>query len=156
MAKESYVPPIEGVSDEPTRLREFKNGEFPVEIALRKSDFDYLGNWKIFMSEEGYGLAYRLEIKNNVIDDEDDPATLTFNFYNLLARRGLSMTPEKEKEQFKKLEQVVQVYTILCHHGFAENMISYTVPAPDWMFKELQDSLGNHKKSENPKREREF
>ena len=142
MAKESYVPPIKGIAEEPARLREFKNGEFPVEIALRKEDFDYLGNWKIFMGEDGYGIAYKLGIKNNVIDDENDPATLTFHFYNLLAKKGFSMTPEKEKEQLGKLEEVVKIFTVLGHHAFAENVISYTLPSPDWMFKELQESLG--------------
>ena len=143
MAKESYVPPIKGLSNEPVRLREFKNGELPVEIALRKEDFDYLGDWRIFMGKDGYGFAYKFGIKKNVIDDENDPATLNFYFYDLLAKKGLSITPEKQKEQFGKLENAVKISTIVGHQVLAENLISYTLPAPDWMLKELQEILGN-------------
>ena len=142
MTDEYYIPPIKGISNRSSRLREFKDGELPVEIALRKDDFHHLGDWKVFPDPDGYGLAYRFGVREGVTDDEGDPANLGIYFYTLFAKKGLTYTPEKVNEQFKKLEYFTYISSFFGHQMSGENFISCAMPAPKWMVDELELDRG--------------
>ena len=143
MPEEYYIPPMQGLFEEASRMRMFKHGEKPpAEIALRKKDFDYLGNWITATDREGYGIFYRIGIRENVENDEGDIATLAFHFYVPFAKTGLKMTEEKEKEILGKLEKLIEISTIAGRFMFSGNMVGCLKSPPNWMIEELQEISG--------------
>ena len=147
MAKEYRIESIFGDSGEPTRVRIFGKGESPVEIALRKEDFDYLGEWKIFGLKDalGYDFAYRLGVRENVCDDEGDLTDLAIHFYNPLVKRGLKLTREIEQKYIEMLTQTIQLSTLITYQISGKNTLSCLMMAPRWMTEDLASYLRKQK-----------
>lgn len=143
MVKEYNVPLIAGdLPTGPSTLRIFEEGEMPVDIgSLDKDSFSYLGDWKFFLDNGGYGLAYRSGTKEVVHDDGGDPATLVLHFVTPITRRGREMNESKVEELTETLKTVVTQFTVLAHQMYGENVMSYATRPPEWMTKELSDLL---------------
>lgn len=147
MAKEYRIESIFGDSGEPTRLRIFGKGESPVEIALRKEDFDYLGEWKIFGLKDapGYDFAYRLGLREKVRDDEGDLTDLAVYFYNPLVKRGFKLTREIERKYLEILSQTIHLSTLIMYQTSGKNTLSCLMRAPRWMTEDLASYLRKQK-----------
>ena len=143
MPREYKIPPPEGPAPkEPSRVRVFQPNEMPVEIgSLEREALSYIGKWNIFMDKQGYGIAYRLAVKEGLKDDEGDPVTLVLHFASPIARRGLKMTPEIVQQHYEKLRQVMQIFTMQAHQSYGENILSISPEPPKWMMGELEEML---------------
>ena len=143
MTKEYTLPPAEGpVLRGPTQVRIFEEGEIPVEIgSLEREAFSYIGDWNTYLDQQGYGLAYRFGIKEGFTDSEGDLATLVLHFANPVARRGMKMTTEIIQQQYERLKQFVQTFTMQAQQLYGGSILSTNPEPPQWMMKELEEML---------------
>jgi len=143
MVKEYIVPPAEGFPKENSLLRVFQHGEMPVEIgSIERGAFSYLGDWKLYMHEDGYGIAHRLGTKERVTDDQGDCATLVLHFVLPIANRGAQIEQETVKRMYDMhLPTLINQFTTLAHRMYGENIISVAQEPPEWMGKELEEMI---------------
>jgi hypothetical protein len=148
MPKEFKVPLLEGqTSTGETTVRLFSNGEFPVKIgSLEREAFTTLGDWNMAMNKKGYGMAYRMGIKEGLIDDEGDPTSAVMFFLSPLAERGLPMTPAIAKQQYEQFAYVAKIFTLQAQQLYGGNILSLTPQTPKWMFDELTEELRKRNK----------
>ncbi|MGV8151953.1 MAG: hypothetical protein ACP5OG_02640 [Candidatus Nanoarchaeia archaeon] len=133
-------------NNEKIEIKRYENGESPVNIALKKEELDYLGNWNLALDKDGEGFVYRFAVKDNVIDNNGNNSTLNFYFYHLITKKGKEMPIEKQKERLSLLESVAKVASIVEAEMNCKNIISNITPAPKWMHKDLEDYLNNKEK----------
>jgi len=136
------IPASEGpMPQDPKLFREFYQADFPFDIGgLERDAFTYLGDWGIFMSDDGYGIAYRLGIKYGIIDQEGDPTTLFLHFGLPIKRKETTWNDEAIGRQYENFKKVIKDSTVM----FAEvldNVTAFNPNPPEYMIRELKDAL---------------
>ena len=139
---EFIIPASEGpVSQNPKVFREFYQYDFPFEIgSLEREAFTYLGKWMIIMSDDGYGMAHRLGIKDGVIDQEGYPTTLFLHFGLPIKRKENELNDEAIGRQYENFKKIIKASTVM----FAEdlgNVAAFNPDPPEYMIRELEDAL---------------
>ncbi|MBT5023077.1 hypothetical protein HOK51_08195 [Candidatus Woesearchaeota archaeon] len=136
---------LETLLDENTVLREFLGG-IPDDLdlgSLEREAFTYLGEWRSAMKQgKDYGFAYRMGIKENVVDSEGDPATLIMYFVNPLVERGTVLSVEDNKDLIKNIKTLVSMTSLIQQMRYGENSVVCTLPPPEYMLNELLKDLG--------------
>ncbi|MBI4144226.1 hypothetical protein HY486_03180 [Candidatus Woesearchaeota archaeon] len=92
------------------------------------------------MRPDGYGIACRVGVKGGIIDSEGDPADLLIFFGTPLAKRGLELSDEVANVLYKQLSGVMQKVVINASESY-DNLLAVLMQPPDYMFRELQESL---------------
>ena len=125
-------------------FREFYKKEYPFKIGgLEKEAFSYLGDWKLFMFKNGYGVAHRLGIKMGLVDQEGDPIVLFLHFAVPLAKKGNKTDQKMVDEQLKGLRKMMKEFTVRASNDVScSNAVSINPTPPEYMLKELKEKFG--------------
>lgn len=146
MPREIYIPAKEGPRpSDPSRLRIFDESEgFPFDFGdLTPDSFSFLGEWRFFENQQSdqLGFAYRLGVKEGIIDDEGDATTVIFHFIQPTMTSGQTISDEAFGKMHIMLEKVMQIFAVKAHEAYGENITSIALDAPEWMVEEVQDPL---------------
>lgn len=125
-----------------TRIRIFEeNGSAPFEFGkLKKDEFTYLGDWLQIMNPDGYGILYRLGVKNEVIDDEGDSTTILFHFYIPIAISGYKLADKDYVNIQDFLRTFVMKSTLKLQQKEQDNITGIALNPPEWMIEELNQN----------------
>ena len=136
------LPVNEGpVPIEPAIFRRFQPDEFPIEIgSLEREAFSYLGDWYQAMRPDGYGVAYRVGVKEGITDQEGDLADLLILFGTPLAKRGLEVSDDIADVLCKQSGTAMEMMVMQASNSHA-NLLAILMQPPDYMFRELQEQL---------------
>jgi hypothetical protein len=144
MVTKFQIPVNEGpVPIKPAEFRKFEQGELPIKIGnIERKDFSYLGDWYQMMRPDGYGIAYRIGIKEGIIDQEGDLGDLLIIFGTPVAKHGLEISNDLVSVLYKQLGSVMQTAVMRASNSH-DNLLATLMPPPDYMIKELQEKLSH-------------
>jgi len=131
------------IPNDPFRVRLFDSREAYLNInCLEKGSFDYLGEWRVGMNPEGNGIAYRMGVREGVVDDEGDRATLIMHFACPLLSKGVKMDMEELQRKFEEsMRQMMEISTIQIYQKTRHNVMSVKPDIPPWMMQDLEELL---------------
>lgn len=122
-------------------LSEHTDKEFDLGDLSRRA-FSYLGDWKLFMNQNGYGMAYRLGVKSGFTDNEGDPMEFYIQFGLPVSRKNHELTQEEVEKAYDALKTVTKTASALwglTHPNL--RVIAAIAKPPEYMVKELEDLL---------------
>ncbi len=112
---------------------------------IKKQDFDYLGEFNLYFDKDkNYGIVHRLGIKEKFLDICGDESILFLHFYNILSKKGLEINNEKINEEYMKIKSVAVSFAMKEQEKY-ENVVSFILPFPKWMYDELDDLFNGEK-----------
>jgi hypothetical protein len=124
-------------------IRTFKGQELPFDIGSLESDaFNLLGEWQEFVRPDGYGLIYRLGIKDGLVDHEGDPMRLFCFFAAPIGTNGKKVTPEIAKEINGALQRLIH-QSSLHFSASHDNVVCMHVTMPAYMIEDLKQRFGS-------------
>lgn len=111
---------------------------------VKREQFTCLGDWKIYMKPEGYGLAHRTGYINFPADAQDDPTELYLDFGLVVASENHKITNEEIENVSTTLKKIIEVANDeLSSTRPNIYVISMLVPPPQYMIDELMKLYGN-------------
>lgn len=109
---------------------------------LTRERFSYLGDWKLFMDQEGRGLAYRVGVMSGLTDKEGDPMEIYFHFGVPICKKDRGLAEDELKEVYDKLRIVIRTASQMWSQAHRDlDVISLAIPPPEYMLEELKKEL---------------
>jgi hypothetical protein len=122
--------------------------ELPFEIgSLERSAFSVLDDWEIRCSD-GFAFAYRIGVKEGIIDNEGKRVVLVVYFAVPLTRKGEETNPgliQQNSEKVSTLLHALMAKSLLSIPEYAHNVVAISSQPPDYMLSELQACLSQQK-----------
>jgi hypothetical protein len=108
---------------------------------LHDDNFDYLGEWRLFMKET-FGFAYRLGIISDLKDGEGDPMDIYFNFYIPVGRNGHKLAETDMGRMASNIETVIKMTSqLMALSNKGLHVVSIATSPPKYMQDELEEKL---------------
>lgn len=146
MSEKTFITIDEDGSETYKKITEGNDGilkDFDSE-KLERDQFAYLGDWRIYMKPEGYGLAYRTGSINVPSDAQGKPIELYLHFGSVIASENHEITNEEIETISTNLKKMIEITNNeLSNTNPDVQIISMLVPPPQYMIDELMKLYGN-------------
>lgn len=146
--EEFKMPLNEGpVPTEPIVVKRFAPGESGRDFSkIKREELSYLGEWNRVMEQEGYGVMYRLGIKDGERDSDGDLASLVLFYAVPFAKRGMEMTSTIEERLYAGVRNVMEQSVLrMSMNPDCPTIVAALVAPPEYMLKELKKLYGKVK-----------
>jgi len=137
---ERYILPTnEGpVPNGPTEFRRLDPKQHIPELEdISRESFVHLGDWYSAMREDGCGVAYRIGVKEDVIDSDGDPATAMIMFFTPIAQRDKWIDDAKSSHLEGMARRVLEAAVIQASAIYG-NVMGVLRHPPEYMLGDLK------------------
>lgn len=146
--EEFKMPLNEGpVPTEPIVVKRFAPGESGRDFTkIKREELSSLGEWRQAIDQSGYGVAYRIGIKDGVRDSDGDLASLVLFYAIPIAKRGMEMTEAIKEKQYAAARKVMELSVLqMSMNPDCPPIVAALISPPEDICKGLKELYGEVK-----------